>query len=120
MEHGLLYSSTKIAFSRNQVLFTLRNTAVAVCSSTCHMLRIIARTSHAYAMPLHTHQSGPHKHLLCATAVVPWLPQSRELESVRHGVIQTTRYGSSSKQSKENKQTPICGVGTSLARTSST
>ena len=35
----------------------------------------------------YAHRSGPHKLSCCATAIVPWLP-NRELESLRHGVIQ--------------------------------
>ena len=52
MEHGLLYySKTIVVFSRNQVLFTLSNTAVVVAHAAC--LHIIAHTphTHIYAMP---------------------------------------------------------------------
>ena len=54
MEHGLLYySKTIVVFSRDQVLFTLSNTALEVAHASC--LRVIAHThhTHAYAMPTH-------------------------------------------------------------------
>ena len=67
-------------------MFTLSNKAVVVEHATC--LRIIAHT-HAIHTLVQSERTPEVVHTTRrATAVVPWLPQLRELESLRHGVIQ--------------------------------
>ena len=90
MEHGLLYYSNKMLLRRNQVLFTLSNPAVSsINSSTCHMFTYHStRTSHAHIDAMPTYAQMWSTQTCCATAAVPWLPQNRELESLRHGVVQ--------------------------------
>ena len=64
MEYGQLYYSKKIVvFGRNQVLFTLSNTAVVVAHATC--LRIIAHTSHTRIRNANTRIEVVDANLLC-------------------------------------------------------
>ena len=64
MEYGQLYYSKKIVvFGRNQVLFTLSNTAVVVAHATC--LRIIAHTSRTRMCNSNAYIEVVHNKLLC-------------------------------------------------------
>jgi len=77
------------------------------CSNTCHTLTFHWDTHVPFAMSTSS---------CWAAVVVSWLPWSRELESLRHYVEQTTRYGSSRRkqrnhQEAESRHCPISNPG---------
>ena len=95
MEHVVLYCSKKLVpgtvvpGSRQELLLsTIIYFEHYSSSSTGHMFTY--HSTHITNMHMQCqHACKWSAQTWCAIAAVPWLPQSRELGSLRHGVIQT-------------------------------